>query len=130
MHRFQTESVIFRLRIAALLLFFKWLLIPATLVVLLYSILVAERELTIIALWLGALVVAVAILQRLLANRARCPLCMTPVLSINGCSKHRKASRFLGSYRLRVAQGVLFKGAFLCPYCHEATEMKVRFRRR
>ncbi|MEX1048263.1 MAG: hypothetical protein WED15_01955 [Akkermansiaceae bacterium] len=128
MHCFRSKAVLFRFQIAALLLCLKWLLIPATLGLLLYSLLVLDRDLTIIALLLGALIISVAILQRLLAARTRCPLCMTEVLATKRCAKHRGARKFLGSYRLRVASGILFKDSFLCPFCHEPTAMEVRDR--
>lgn len=113
-----------------MLLCFKWLLIPVVLVLLLYSVVVVDESLAKIALWLGGLVLLIAFLQKLVANRARCPLCMTHVLSAKRCSKHRKARKFFGSYRMRVALGVLFKGSFSCPYCHERSAMEVRVRRR
>jgi hypothetical protein len=129
MHRFSSVSILLRFRIAALLLFCMWVLIPATLVILAYSILIVDESLTVAALWLGLLVLLLAMVQRLLASRARCPLCMTPVLTPKRCSKHRNARKFLGSFRLRVAMGVLFKGSFACPYCHERSAMQVRERR-
>lgn len=130
MHRFRSKAVLLRFQITALLLCIKWLLIPATLALLLYSFLVADHDLTNIALLLGALVISITILQRLLAAKARCPLCMTEVLSVKGCAKHRGARKILGSYRLRVALGILFKDSFLCPFCHEPTAMEVRDRHR
>lgn len=130
MHRLPSKSVLIRFRIAALLLCFNCLLIPAVLLTLLYSALVADENLTKIALGLGALLFLIVMLQWLFASRARCPLCMTHVLSTKRCSKHRKARKFFGSYRLRVALAVLFKGCFSCPYCHERSAMEVRTRRR
>lgn len=129
MHRFSSQSILLRFRIAALLLCFKCLLAPAALLILLYSILVGDESLTMMSLWLGGLILLIAILQSLIASRTRCPLCMTHVLSAKRCVKHRKARSILGSYRLRVALGILFKGSFTCPYCHERSVMEVRARR-
>ena len=58
----------------------------------------------------------------------KCPLCVTPVLAAKNCSKGKNAKTFLGSHRLRVANNVLFKGYFRCPYCSEPTELTVRSR--
>ncbi|MGC4014300.1 MAG: hypothetical protein QM755_07240 [Luteolibacter sp.] len=65
-------------------------------------------------------------LHLIAASRARCPLCTLPPLLGKGCQKSRKAKRLCGSYRLRVAGGILFKGAFQCPYCGEPTKLSVR----
>lgn len=51
---------------------------------------------------------------------------MMPPLHPKRCQKNRRARRLLGSYRLRVATGVLLRDRFLCPYCGEATKMAVR----
>jgi hypothetical protein len=69
------------------------------------------------------------IIQWGMARRARCPLCMTPVMETKRCSKHRNAKPFLGSYRLRVALSIIFKGSFRCPFCHEPTAIQVRQKR-
>lgn len=60
--------------------------------------------------------------------RARCPLCLNPPLVPRRCQKHRTAQTFAGSYRLRVALSVFFRGRFTCPYCGEPTRMTVRDR--
>jgi hypothetical protein len=60
--------------------------------------------------------------------RARCPLCMNPVLVLRACQKHRNASTLAGSHRLRVATSALFAGRFTCPYCGERTRLVVRDR--
>ena len=63
-----------------------------------------------------------------LSSRLRCPLCMVPPMQNRGCSKHRTATRMLGSYRLKVATSIMFKDSFRCPYCGEPTSMQVRQR--
>ena len=128
MHRFQSQSTITRFRLASFLLCLKLLLIPGILGLLAYSIIESNHELTYIALGAGGGTLMLTILQFLLAARARCPLCMTPVLGGKGCSKHRNARTFLGSYRLRVALAVIFKGSFKCPYCHEPSVLELRSR--
>lgn len=129
MHRFQSKSTITRLRFAALFICLKWLLIPATAGILVYSILQHDNRLTWIAMGLGFGTVCLTIIQWILSSRVRCPLCMTPVLAAKRCSKHRNAKKALGSYRLRVALTVLLKGRFYCPYCHEPSVLAVRDRR-
>lgn len=128
MHRFQSKTAILRLKFAAFLFCIVWALIPAVGGFLAYSIFRHDLELTVIAMGVGLVTILGAILQCVVAARTRCPLCMTPVLARKGCSKHRNARTFLGSYRLRVALGVLFRDSFLCPYCHEASALEVRSR--
>lgn len=128
MHRFQSQSIITRFKIASLLLCLKLLLIPGVLGLLVYSILKGDHQLTYAAMAAAAGILLMTIVQFLIAARARCPLCMTPVLATKRCSKHRKARTFLGSYRLRVALAVLFRGSFSCPYCNEPSVMEVRVR--
>ncbi len=130
MHRFQSPSTIARFRYTSFLLCFKYLLIPAALGLLGYSIFRNNRELTYVGIGLGGLAVLVAILQWIVGAKTRCPLCMTPVMAANGCSKNRKALKLLGSYRLRVAVSVVFKGWFRCPYCNEPSVLQLRTKSR
>ncbi len=129
MHRFPSSSTVLRIRLASCLVCVKCLLAPITTGTLAYALLEGDQELTVFALGLGALTILTVILQWLIASRTPCPLCSTSVLADKSCSKHRKAQALCGSYRLRVALGVLFKGTFLCPYCHERSVMKTRLRR-
>lgn len=128
MHRFQSKSAIVRLRFAAIFLCLKWIMIVAAAGVLAYSLFKHDRELTFVAMGLAGLAILVVIVQWVLASKTRCPLCLTPVLASKRCSKHRNAKKLLGSYRLRVALMVLFKGRFHCPYCHEPSVLEVRER--
>jgi cytochrome bd-type quinol oxidase subunit 1 len=128
MHRFQSKSVIRRFKLAAYLLCLKCIMCPVAAAILIYSLVKNDRDLTIISIGLIGLTLIVIILQWLVSERTRCPLCMTPVLASKACAKHRKARPFLGSYRLRVALGILFRDSFFCPYCHEPTAMEVRTR--
>jgi hypothetical protein len=74
------------------------------------------------------LVVALALLYRLMAGSASCPLCRNQPLVAKGCQKHRKAHQLLGSYRLEVASSVLLHNSFRCPYCGESSRCLVRER--
>lgn len=60
------------------------------------------------------------------SSNCRCPLCRSGPLTSHKCVKHRQADRLFGSYRLRVAAGVLFLNRYRCPYCGESTALKVR----
>jgi cytochrome bd-type quinol oxidase subunit 1 len=130
MHRFQSPSTIARFRYTSLLLCFKYIVAPVALALLGYSIFQHNRDLTYLAIGLGGLAVLVAILQWIVGAKTRCPLCMTPVMAANGCSKNRKARKLLGSYRLRVATSVVFKGWFRCPYCNEPSVLETRTKNR
>lgn len=129
MHRFPSKSTIHRFRLIAFLLCFRCLAVPVAIGLLIYSFIHEDHALIIAAMGLGVVCVLMSLLQWLLAGRARCPLCMTSVLASRGCAKHRNARTLLGSYRLRVAMAILFRGAFYCPYCHEPSAMEVRSRR-
>lgn len=130
MHKFSSTQAVRRIRLAALLLLAKCLLAPAAAGVLLYSLSVADRQLTIVGMGIMIAAGAAVIMQWLVARRANCPLCLTPVLARKGCAKHRTARPLFGSHRLRVALAVLFRDRFRCPYCGEPTLMQVRESRR
>jgi hypothetical protein len=129
MHRFRSHSIIIRFQIVSLLIFIKLLMIPTSFGMILYALYENNRELLLQGAAAAGLTVAIGVTQWALAARTRCPLCLTPVLARKACSKNRNARTLMGSYRIRVASGVLFKGSFRCPYCNEPTAMKVRDRR-
>lgn len=116
------------MRAAALLLCLKCLLYPLAVGLLVYALLVHDRQLIMVGV--GTLLFAglVMIIQWILAQRTQCPLCMTPVLAKKGCTKHRSAKSLLGSHRLRVALAILFRKSFRCPYCNEPSALEVRDR--
>lgn len=126
MHRPRHAHTIFSLRMAAFLLFLTRALIPAALLLLLAAVVTADREWSKLGLILGGGALVIAVIQWIFASSAKCPLCMMPVLSRKGCSKHRLAARVAGSHRFPVALGVLFKGHFRCPFCNEPTLLEVR----
>jgi hypothetical protein len=130
MHRLPSHSAIRRIRLAALLLCAKCMLAPLSCGVLLYALIIYDKGLILIGIYLISLTVLVALLQWLVAARTACPLCMTPVLASKGCTKHRDARSFLGSHRLRVSLAVIFTNSFRCPYCHEPTILELRDRNR
>lgn len=129
MHRFQSQSTITRFRVAAILICLQVLLVPAVIGLLGYALFFNDQALVFDALIAAGGVILLIIVKWIVAMRTRCPLCMTPVLATKGCSKHRRAKTVLGSYRLRVALAVLFRGAFFCPYCNEPSMMETRSRR-
>lgn len=126
MHRFHSKSAILRFRLAAFFFCATHLLIPLVAGILFYSLIIFDRRLTIISIVLLGLTLIIGFLQWVFCARTRCPLCMTPVLARKGCAKHRKARKFLGSYRLRVAFSILTRNSFLCPYCNESSALELR----
>jgi hypothetical protein len=128
MHRFRSHSIIARFRIVSLLIFLKLLMIPTSLGMIFYALFENDKPLLVKGTAASGLTICVAVTQWLLAARTRCPLCLTPVLAQKACAKNRNARKLFGSYRIRVAVGVLFKGSFRCPYCNEPTAMEVRDR--
>lgn len=126
MHHPRHAHTIRSLRITAFLLCLKRLVIAGAAMVLLASFVTGKRQLAIAGLGLVGVTFLIALLQWMFASGARCSLCMMPVLSRKGCSKHRHAKRLLGSHRLRVALSILLKGSFRCPYCNEPTILRLK----
>lgn len=125
-HRFQTQSMIRRFRFVSLLIFVELITAAISLATILYSIVLHERELTILGLEMLLATVIIAVIKWVLAAKTRCPLCLTPVLARKACSKNRNARRLFGSYRIRAATDILLKGHFRCTYCNEPSILKVR----
>lgn len=96
--------------------------------ILIYSLIIHDKALTVLGIGLTAITMAMVVLQWIVSARTSCPLCMTPVLGQKRCMKHRHARTFMGSHRLRVALAILIKKSFRCPYCNEPTAMEVRNR--
>jgi len=129
MHRLSSKSTVFRFRLAALLICTRCMLALASVSMLSYSIFINDRELIIVGIGIGTITLLSILLQWIISERTRCPLCLTPVLANKECAKHRNARTLLGSHRLRVAMAILFKGSFRCPYCHEPTSVEARPKR-
>lgn len=117
------------MRLAALLFCGKCILVPVTTYVIGHAIFDHDSQMAFAGLALLAVTCVVTIAQWLVAMRTNCPLCLTPVLAVKNCAKHRRALTLFGSHRLRVALAILFKQSFRCPYCHEPTELEVRKKR-
>lgn len=126
MHALPNARTVRRFQIAALLLLLKWLLVIVFVALFGYSLMWEKRELTCLALYLMGLCLLVSVSHWVISARARCPWCLVPSFSHQQCSKYRKARHFLGSYRLFVTLGVIFRGWFRCPYCGEPTAVAVR----
>jgi hypothetical protein len=129
MHRLPSNSAVRRIRLAALLLCAKCLVTPVAAGLIAWSSATGDRWLAGIGVSIIVLTAVMVLLQWLIAVRANCPLCMTPVLGNKECAKHRSARTFCGSHRLRVALTVLCLNRFRCPYCGESCEVKARVRR-
>jgi hypothetical protein len=130
MHRLPHEQHLFRYRLASALLLVKWLIIPGSLAFLGHAVIVGNRDRVHLALGLVALTLMVLVVQWFIATKCRCPLCLGTPLARKACVMHRNATRLFGSYRLRVAHSIIWKGYFRCPFCGETTLMEVRQRRR
>lgn len=126
MHRLRTFSSIFRLRIAALLLFVNWLLAVVTAILLEKAMFTGNRALMAVASGLAISYMIFVVIQWIAGASTTCPLCQTAVLAPRACMKHRRAKRLLGSHRLQVAAQILFRNRFCCPYCNESTTLELR----
>ncbi len=132
MHRFPSDSALFRFRLAALLLLLKVPVWLGALVFLVHAVVTHDERRSNVELALGGVGLALvfSIVQVMMANRCRCPLCIGQPLARTGAARRSSVSRLLGSYRLRVIFSAFLKGYFRCPYCGEPVEMQVRDRRR
>ncbi|MCB1132344.1 MAG: hypothetical protein KDN05_14540 [Verrucomicrobiae bacterium] len=126
MHRFPSAAAIRRIRLAALWLVLKCLMVPASAALLVHGIVMHKIPMVHIGLGLAAASLVLQLLQVLFAARTFCPLCRTPVLAKKYCRKHRSARPLFGSHRLRVAAASLATGKFRCPYCGEPSSLEVR----
>lgn len=97
---------------------------------LVYSVTINDKELTVISIGMAALAGLIVFFQWIIAQRTNCPLCITPVLADKDCSKNRHARTLCGSHRLHVSLSILFRNSFRCPYCNEPTALEVRDRLR
>lgn len=128
MHQFRNNSTVFWIRISALS-FFLWVLSAVSLAGLTgYAVLHATHEMMLVLLSGIGVFVLTWLLSLLCASMCKCPLCRSGPLSSKRCVRHRNARRLLGSYRMRVAAGVLFTNHFRCPYCGEPTRCQVKKR--
>lgn len=126
MHRLSSRASLVRFRLTAVGLILTVLLALGTLVVVGMAVMQRHPGLLMIAGSVAGACLLVFLLQWSMAQRARCPLCMVPPMVRKPCSKNRAARKLFGSYRLRVATGILIRGSFRCPYCNEPTAMETR----
>ena len=126
MHRLPSKHAVSRFRVAAWLLAIKWGLTSASLAIIAYAVVMFEPVLATVGVSLLVSSGVAAVLQLLVASRARCPLCLSQPVAIRKCAVHRNARRLLGSHRLRVALSVILRNCFRCPYCGETTAMESR----
>jgi hypothetical protein len=126
MHRLPSRYAINRFKAAAWLLAIKWLLVATSMLVIVYAITVFDAGLALMGLGAFVFCGVIAIMQWLVASRARCPLCLTQPVTVRGCATNRNAKRLLGSFRLRVAVSIIVRNQFRCPYCGELTALEVR----
>jgi hypothetical protein len=132
MHRFSSDSALFRFRLSAVLWLLKVPVWLGALGFLGYSVVTHEYQNSKVEIALGGLAFAVffTIVQTMMCNRCRCPLCIGQPLSRTGAARRSSVPRLFGSYRLRLIASMFLKGYFRCPYCGEPVEMQVRDRRR
>jgi hypothetical protein len=104
----------------------RFILLSAAIVLMLGGLCVYDPYLTYVGAGAGISGGFMAILQWMVASKARCPLCHTPILADKACSRHRQAKNAFGSHRTRVALAIIFKNQFYCPYCNEPTLLRLR----
>ena len=126
MYHLRSRHTAVCLKLAAWLLLINWLLLPAAFIVLILAWVRIDRQLALLSVCLIAAAGVVGVIQWGLSALVRCPLCLTTPIARRACSKHRKAKRLLGSYRLRVACAVIFRKYFRCPYCGKTTTVNTR----
>lgn len=114
------------MRFAALLVCVQCILLPVTFGGLVYVFISKNERVALYVLALIPVTVIVVILQIIVSTRTNCPLCLTPVLGFKSCNKHKKSRTLFGSFKLRVALGIIFLNSFRCPYCNESSMLKVR----
>jgi hypothetical protein len=129
MHHFRRRSHLILHRFNALSWLLMLLLVLMTVGLLVAALLTNDRLLALAGLSLASASLMVAILQRIAASSANCPLCRMPPLGSRACQKNAKARPFLGSYRLRVSLSTVLLNRFRCPYCGEPTRCTVKIRR-
>lgn len=128
MHAFHSHRPLWHLRLSSIALWGMLLVFLLAMGMGLLAVLHASVLAMKGTIFCVCLVVALALLYRLMAGSASCPLCRNQPLVAKGCQKHRKAHQLLGSYRLKVASSVLLHNSFRCPYCGESSRCLVRER--
>jgi hypothetical protein len=119
MHHFHSHREIVRIWICSALVLVFGGLVAISMLLMLCGLLMSHRGLLVISLVVLACALVSGLVHWLLARSIRCPLCRGAVLASQGCSRHRRTFRLLGSSRLGVALPVLLFLRFRCPYCGE-----------
>lgn len=125
MHKLRHRGMVKSLRTSALLFLLRT---ASTLSfkVLLLCLLYAKDMSLLLPLGISfAVAVITGTFSYLIANYARCQLCMTQLMRSSKCSKHQKAPTILGSHRLKLSLSTLFTKSFICPFCGEEFSSKV-----
>jgi len=125
-HRLRSKAIIRRFRLAAFLLWFGHLMVLVTVFFCIHLVFSNEPQHLVVGLGLLLFLPVLTIFRWIISSRTNCPLCLTPVLGGKNCSKHRRARTLLGSYKIVVANSILTKNSFCCPYCYEPTVLEVR----
>ena len=128
MHQFVSRAAVFRFKLASWTLVLLWLLVPATLGFLIYTLLFDDAKFKDLLIGLNIATVAAVIIHWPLSIHVRCTLCLDRAISRGSVARNRNAKPLFGSYGLRVACAAIFRKCFCCPCCGETTELKVRTR--
>ena len=126
MHKLRSRASIHRFRLAAFLLWLNHLTILATVAFCVHLVFTNHSEYSVTGLGLLLFIPVLTILRWIVSSRTNCPLCLTPVLGGKYCSKHRRSRTFLGSHKIVVANSIILRNSFICPYCHEPTALELR----
>jgi hypothetical protein len=126
MHRLPSSRAVTRFNLASWGMILVGLLILPVVGCSVCGFFLMDSLLLEVALYLIVATFSIGIIQWLVSLNIRCPLCLTRLMVGQRCSKHRRAKKFLGSYRLRVACGVVLNKKFCCPYCGESTAVEAR----
>lgn len=121
MHQPRTARTVRAMKLSALSFLMLATIVAVTVPLVAYALMESDRHLLGISLGLIGLGAIVLLVYRISGSSARCSLCSCPVMFSQSCSRNRNAKTVFGSYRARVAMGIVFTGKFVCPYCGEAT---------
>lgn len=130
MHRLPLDRHVIRYGVAAMLLLLGRAVTGVSAVVLPIAVLTGGRWATVAALCGIPVGVAMLIAQWVAASGCHCPLCLGRPLGATRAAPHGNARRMLGSYRLPVALGTVFKHRFRCPFCDAPVAVEKRAPRR
>ena len=121
MHRPRSQRSARAMRLGAGMLLFAVPVALLTVLVLGIAVYFREPQIAMVGLGLAGFTAVLLIAYRIFSASAHCPLCRAPVIGGSGAQRNRHSRRLFGSYRLRVASGIIVRNRFVCPYCNEAT---------